>query len=100
MFVALCNHAEFKLLDFSHLKLTLSGGMALTHFAAQQWHSITGCEVYEGYGLKETTPVVAVNNGHDNRIGTVGIPLPLTEIDIRNEDHQSMAIGEAGELCI
>ena len=100
LFVALCNNDEFKKLDFKHLKMTLSGGMALTHFAADLWKKTTGTDIYEGYGLTETSPVVAVNTGNGNRIGTIGIPLPLTQIDIRDDNHQQVKLGESGELCI
>lgn len=100
LFVALCNNDEFKKLDFSHLKMTLSGGMALTRAAADRWQAVTGCEVCEGYGLTETSPVVAVNPGNGNQIGTVGLVVPETEIDIRGENDRSMPVGEAGELCV
>ena len=100
LFVALCNNADFRKLDFSSLKMTLSGGMALTRYAAEEWQKITGCEICEGYGLTETSPVVSVNSGNGNRLGTVGVPLPSTEVDIRDDNHKSLAIGEAGELCI
>lgn len=100
LFVALCNNEGFRNLDFSKLKMTLSGGMALTKFAADEWQKITGCEIYEGYGLTETSPVVSVNSGNGNRIGTIGVPLPGTDIDIRDDDDNSLPVGEAGELCI
>lgn len=100
LFVALCNSAEFRELDFSHLKMTLSGGMALTRYAADNWKKITGCEVCEGYGLTETSPVLSVNPGTGNRLGTVGVVVPSTEIDIRGEEDKSVGINEPGELCI
>jgi long-chain acyl-CoA synthetase len=100
LFVALCNNADFKALDFSSLKMTLSGGMALTRYAAEEWQKITGCEIYEGYGLTEASPVISVNSGNGNRIGTIGVPLPSTEIDIRDDQDKSVAIGEPGELCV
>lgn len=100
LFVALCNNDEFKSLDFSRLKMTLSGGMALGRYAADNWKKITGCEICEGYGLTETSPVVAVNPGTGNRFGTVGIIAPSTEIDIRGEGDKSMGVNEAGELCV
>lgn len=100
LFVALCNDTEFKKLDFSNLKLTLSGGMALTSYAADLWKQTTGKDIYEGYGLTETSPVVSVNSGNGMRTGTIGVAVPLTQIDIRDEDNNSLGLGESGELCV
>ena len=100
LFVALCNNEDFKKLDFSSLKMTLSGGMALTRYAAEEWQKVTGSEIYEGYGLTETSPVVSVNSGNGNRVGTIGVPVPSTRIDIRDDDDKSRPIGEPGELCV
>lgn len=100
LFVALCNNEEFRQLDFSNLKMTLSGGMALTPFAAKEWEKVTGSEVYEGYGLTETSPVVSVNAGNGNRIGTIGVPVPSTQVDIRDADGGSLPVGDAGELWV
>ena len=100
LFVALCNNDDFKKLDFSGLKMTLSGGMALTRFAAEQWKSATGKDIYEGYGLTETSPVVSVNSGNGMRLGTIGVPVPLTKVDIRDDDGKSVGLGESGELCV
>ena len=100
LFVALCNNDDFKKLDFSALKMTLSGGMALTRSAAMQWKDITGKDIYEGYGLTETSPVVAVNTGNGMRLGTIGIPVPLTEIELRDDDGKTVDLGERGELCV
>ncbi|MFQ3199918.1 MAG: long-chain acyl-CoA synthetase [Zhongshania sp.] len=100
LFVQLCNHPEFKTLDFSSVKATLSGGMALTAGAAKEWMAMTGAEVYEGYGLTETSPVVSINPGGANQIGTIGIALSGTEIRIVNEVGEDVGIGERGELCV
>lgn len=100
LFVALCNHDGFKKLDFSHLKMTLSGGMALTGFAAELWKQTTGQDIYEGYGLTETSPIVSVNSGNGMRLGTIGVPLPSTEIAILDDEHRTVAVGESGELCV
>lgn len=100
LFVQLCNHPEFKGLDFSSVKLTLSGGMALTAGAAKEWKALTGAEVYEGYGLTETSPVVSINPGGMNQLGTIGVAFPETEIRIVTEDSGDVGIGERGELCV
>ena len=100
LFVSLCNNEAFRALDFSNLKVTLSGGMALTHAAAEEWQAVTGCEVSEGYGLTETSPVVSSNPGNRKIIGTIGIPLPNTEVLILGDDDQVMPIDEPGELCV
>lgn len=100
LFVQLCNHPEFKDLDFSSIKLTLSGGMALTAGAAKEWKALTGAEVYEGYGLTETSPVVSINPGGMNQLGTIGVAFPETEIRIVTEEKGDVGIGERGELCV
>jgi long-chain acyl-CoA synthetase len=100
LFVQLCNFPGFKELDFSSVKATLSGGMALTAGAAKEWMNVTGAEVYEGYGLTETSPVVSINPGSNNQIGTIGLALPGTEIRIVTEEAGDVGIGERGELCV
>ncbi len=100
LFVALSQHPEFSKLDFSGLKVTLSGGMALTAGAAKTWKEITGCDVYEGYGLTETSPVVSINPGGHNRVGSIGVAVPSTEICVVSDDGEKLGIGEAGELCV
>lgn len=100
LFVALCNDSSFKGLDFSSLKVTLSGGMALTEAAAAEWQNITGCVVSEGYGLTETSPVATSNPGGAQQIGTIGLPVPETEVRVINDQGEPLGIDEAGELCI
>ena len=80
LFVALCNNKDFTELDFSHLKHTLSGGMALTEAAAATWKKVTACEVQEAYGLTKTSPAVSFNPYHDIRLGTIGKALPGTQV--------------------
>ncbi|ROS04815.1 long-chain acyl-CoA synthetase [Sinobacterium caligoides] len=101
LFVALCNDESFKALDFTNLKATISGGMALTGDAAKSWHEVTGCEVYEGYGLTETAPVLTVNCGGPggNQVGTIGVPVPGTALKVVDEKGNTLPRGEAGELC-
>ncbi|MFT2109997.1 AMP-binding protein [Marinomonas sp. 2405UD68-3] len=100
LFVALCNNEEFKKLDFSRLKVTASGGMALTHSAADEWKRITGRTVIEGYGLTETSPVVSFNPVGKEKIGTIGLPVDHTLLKLLGENNQPVAEGEAGVLCV
>ncbi|MEH6582524.1 MAG: AMP-binding protein [Halioglobus sp.] len=100
LFVALCHNDGFKGLDFSRLKVTLSGGMALSHAAANHWQEVTGCEIAEGYGLTETSPVVSSNPGNRKIIGTIGPPLPGTEVKVVDESGTALGIGERGELLV
>ena len=100
LFVALCNNAEFRKLDFSSLKLTLSGGMALQQAAAERWKEVTGCSICEGYGMTETSPVASVNPFQKIHMGTIGIPVPSTLCKTINDVGEEMPVGEVGELCI
>jgi len=98
--VALCNNEAFRKLDFSALKVTLSGGMALQLAAAERWKEVTGCAICEGYGMTETSPVATVNPNQRIQIGTIGIPVPSTLAKIINDAGEELPLGEIGELCI
>ena len=100
LFVALCNNEEFQDLDFSGLKLTASGGMALTSDTAKMWERVTGCEISEGYGMTETSPVVTFNPRSAIQIGTIGLPIPSTVIKTIDDDGNETPVGEPGELCV
>ncbi len=100
LFVALSNDPEFQSLDFSELKVTLSGGMALTEAAANEWERVTGCKVSEGYGLTETSPVATTNPGYAQQLGTIGLPLPKTEVRVIDSEGRALGFNEPGELCI
>ncbi|WNL37828.1 AMP-binding protein [Halomonas sp. PAMB 3232] len=100
LFNALCQRDDFKALDFSHLKLTISGGMALTKPVAQRWEEVTGCPVAEGYGLTETSPVVSFNPTDAIKLGTIGKPVAGTSVKTVDADGHDVALGEPGELCI
>ncbi len=99
LYNALLGHPRFAQLDFSNLKLGVAGGMALHPSVAERWRRITGKALAEGYGLTEASPVVACNPFDAPRVGTIGVPLPSTEISIRDGDVEVPA-GQPGELCI
>ncbi|MCQ2005475.1 long-chain-fatty-acid--CoA ligase [Rhizobium sp. NRK18] len=101
LFNALLNNPDFRNLDFSNGLLVLGGGMAVQRPVAERWKEVTGIAITEGYGLSETSPVATVNRLDAMEFsGTVGLPLPSTDIDIRDEDGKSLPIGEVGEICI
>ncbi|QCZ92589.1 AMP-binding protein [Salinimonas iocasae] len=100
LFVGLCQHPGFKEIDFSNLKITLSGGAALTHSAAHLWEDVTGCAITEGYGLSETSPVVSFNVFGEEELGTVGKPLEQTQVAAWDEHNQPVPEGEVGELVV
>lgn len=100
LFNALLRNPDFVKLDFSHLQLTSSGGMALTAETAKHWTEVTGSSISEGYGLTETSPVVAINPPGGIQQGTVGLPMPDTECKVIDEQGNHLPSGEPGELCI
>jgi len=100
LFVALCHNEAFRQLDFSAFKMTSSGGMALTRATAELWRSVTGVLPAEGYGLTETSPTATVNPQDDIRLGTVGRPLPDTELRVVDAEGRPLPNGQPGELCI
>ncbi|SMD04063.1 long-chain fatty acid--CoA ligase [Rhizobium sp. RU36D] len=101
LFNALMNNPDFKSLDFSSMLLVLGGGMAVQRPVAERWREMTGCGITEGYGLSETSPVATVNRLDATEFsGMIGLPLPSTDIEIRDEDGQTLPIGEVGEICI
>ena len=100
LFVALLQDREFQRLDFSRLRMTLSGGMALMEAVAHDWEKVTGCVVSEGYGMTESSPVISMNPSGHEKIGTAGIPIPGTEIKVVNEAGVEQEVGGIGELCV
>lgn len=101
LFNALLNSENFKEVNFSSLKLSVGGGMAIQQAVATRWHEITGCNIIEGYGMTECSPLIAacpVNVVKHN--GSIGVPVPNTDIKIIKEDGSEAAIGEAGELWV
>jgi len=99
LFMGLCAHPEFPSLDFSKLTLTMSGGTSLTSSAADLWKKTTGCNVTEGYGLSETSPVLAFNEPGYEKIGTVGLPVAHTEIQMLDENDNPVADGKEGQIA-
>lgn len=100
LFVALCNNEDFQKLDFSSLKITLSGGMALQLATAERWTQVTGSPVCEGFGMTETSPVASVNPIQQIRIGTIGIPVPSTLCKVIDDEGNELPLGAVGELCV
>lgn len=101
LFNGLLNHADFAKLDFSALKLSVGGGMAVQQAVAEKWHSVTGTHILEGYGLTESSPVVTVNPlDLKEYSGSIGLPVPSTDVSLRDEDGNEIGIGERGELCV
>ncbi|WOE30694.1 MULTISPECIES: AMP-binding protein [unclassified Acinetobacter] len=101
LFNALVNNEEFRQLNHSHLKLAMGGGMAVLQSTAQAWQDITGTHIIEGYGLSETSPVATVNPPNSEEFtGSIGIPIPLTDVAILDDDGNEVAQGEQGEICI
>ena len=101
LFNALLNNENFREVNFSSLKLSVGGGMAIQQAVATRWHEITGCNIIEGYGMTECSPLIAacpVNVVKHN--GSIGVPVPNTDIKIIKEDGSEAAIGEAGELWV
>ena len=101
LFNALNNHKAFTALDFSNLKATVGGGMAVQRSVAEKWENITGCRISEGYGMTESSPVVTVNPlDKTARLGTIGIPVPSTDVRIVDENYNELPQGEIGELQV
>ncbi|MDC3106122.1 AMP-binding protein [Gammaproteobacteria bacterium] len=100
LFVSLLESADFKKLDFSNLKLTLSGGMALMPVVAKEWSKLTGCKISEGYGMTEASPVISMNPSGFQKLGSAGIPLAGTEVKVIDDTGAFKPVDQAGELCI
>lgn len=100
LYNGLLNHPKLGEVDFSKLKITSAGGMALQKVVAERWHEATGSLPAEGYGLSETSPVLSSNPlKEDNRVGTIGVPWPSTQMRIMREDGTWADVGESGEIC-
>jgi long-chain acyl-CoA synthetase len=100
LFNAMLNQPAFKSLDFSGLKIAVGGGMAVHRVVAENWQEATGSTLAEGYGLTETAPVLTCNPIDGNeKIGTIGLPLPSTEIKIMDDNGKEVKVGFDGEIC-
>ena len=100
LYNGLMHHPDFKKLDFSKLKISNGGGMAVQRPVADQWKAITGCFIAEGYGLSETSPTLTCNPATATEFtGTIGIPVPSTYISIRDDDGNEVPLGQPGEIC-
>jgi long-chain acyl-CoA synthetase len=101
LFAGLMNTAGFEQVDFSKLRLTLGGGMAVQRAVAERWKKVTGCTLAEAYGLTETCPAVCINPLDIAEYnGSIGLPIPSTDIAIRDDDGNDLGLGETGELCV
>ncbi|WP_028115192.1 long-chain-fatty-acid--CoA ligase FadD [Ferrimonas senticii] len=101
LFNAMINHPEFNNVDFSHLKLTVGGGMAVQRAVAEKWQKITGVALVEGYGLTECSPVVAAGRYNQTEYnGSIGLPFPSTDIRLVNDAGEVVGIDEIGELQV
>lgn len=100
LFNGLLNNPNFASIDFTHLHGAIGGGMAVQDAVAEKWQKVTGTGLIEGYGLSETSPVLCCNplDGKHKR-GTIGIPVPSTEVAIFDDDGKQLAQGETGEIC-
>ena len=100
LYNALLNNSDFTALDFSNLRVSLAGGMAVHRAVAERWKQVTGKALIEAYGLTETSPAVTVNPlDLAEYNGSIGLPLPSTEIVIRDDLGRNVPIGEQGEIC-
>jgi long-chain acyl-CoA synthetase len=100
LYNALLNHPDFGKINFKGLRAANGGGMAVQRAVAERFVGLTGCPIIEGYGLSETSPVLTCNPATSAEYtGTIGLPVPSTEISIRDEEGRELALGEAGEIC-
>ena len=100
LFNALLNHPDFKECNFSFLHGAIGGAMAVQDVVASKWQEVTGTPIVEGYGLSETSPVLCCNPlDGKHRLGTIGLPMPSTEVAIFDDDGKQLAQGETGEIC-
>jgi long-chain acyl-CoA synthetase len=101
LFNAMLNHPDFARLDFRALRFTLGGGMAVFEAVARRWKEVTGCTLLEAYGLTETSPAATINPPDlPDYNGSIGLPIPSTDIELRDDAGHAVPLGQPGEICI
>jgi long-chain acyl-CoA synthetase len=100
LFNGLLNTPGFDQVDFSRLRMSFGGGMAVQRAVAERWKKVTGCSLIEGYGMTESAPVATVNILGGDYNGSIGVPAPSTELSIQDDDGKHLGIGGIGEICI
>jgi long-chain acyl-CoA synthetase len=101
LFNGLLNNEDFCKLDFSHLRVSLGGGMAVQKVVAERWKQVTGRPLIEAYGLTETSPAACINPMTlKDYNGFIGLPIPSTDVEIKDDDGKTLPVGEIGEICI
>ncbi|MFV0292715.1 MAG: AMP-binding protein [Paracoccus sp. (in: a-proteobacteria)] len=99
LFIGLMNTPGFDQCDFSELRIAFAGGAPVQVAVSERWKTFTGVNICEGLGMSETSPITATNLLGRERFGTVGVPMPSTDLSIRDENGRELGIGEAGEIC-
>jgi long-chain acyl-CoA synthetase len=100
LFNALLHTSGFASIDFSHLEVTLGGGMAVQESVAKRWKEVTGNVLTQAWGLTETSPAATINPTTEEFNGSIGLPIPSCEIAVKNDEGQDLPVGETGEICV
>ena len=100
LFNAMLNAPDFKELDFSQLKITLGGGMAVQEAVAKRWKEATGNVLTQAWGLTETSPAACINPPDTDFNGSIGLPISSTEVAIKDDDGKDLELGKVGEICV
>ena len=100
LFNAMLNAPGFKQMDFSSLKITLGGGMAVQASVARRWKDATGCILTQAWGLTETSPAACINPPDEGFNGSIGLPISSTEVAIKDDAGNDLALGQPGEICV